>query len=179
MVCYWQGGYEMRLWELTALALSLVYGRRTAMDAIPCSHATIERVETAAEKQFGFRFSETQHYQRSGVIPTPKGRAWATVALTVMHKAREVEQIAAGLQDWQPKQKPRITLDEMLAWQSDGRSVVERWLKVRLFGPLGFLTMNGDILRPSLDELCQRIRQLYQLQEQMREPQRTTPTQVA
>lgn len=163
------------------MAVSMNYGKRAAMDSIPCGHATIDRIRESVERDLGFRMFDMPIYRRDGLVPTPKGRAWATLALKVYRKAQEVEQIGRGLRDFhpRPKQEPRITLDEILGWLGSSSRVVERWLHVRLISPVGFITPSAAVLKPSLDELCALIRQLYALQEVLRESERAETTQVA
>ena len=99
--------------------------------------------------------------------PTREGKAWANIAYLVHVQAVNLRDVACGLESSWRRRSLDINLDDIEDVKKNTR--MEKWLGLELLSDMGFMTVNGSVLMPQVEDLRSSISQLRKLESALRE----------
>lgn len=151
----------MRIKYVRMAAFGLVYGIRTAARLLDTKEFYVLAAIRMIQDESGLVLIDSR--QKSNKV----GMAWAAVAMRVARSSDDLLKIAAPLQDRSPKRE-KIELDTICKYSGAGRKEVSGWIGINIVNKVGFITIKGEIIKPSLDELCKHIDNLLAVTEALK-----------
>lgn len=153
------------------MGLAMKMGVNPTAGILGVKHDFVTARLRAVEKHVGFELTSSGSY-----APSMKGRAWGERAYRIYNKKQELLIIARPMVNRKSRQHD-ILLDDVLDWNQKP-TPISNYIGVTLKNRLGFMVMNGMVLSPTINELCELIRNLRALESVLCETKHSSEFQA-